>query len=134
MNSSIDGPLYALVREVISGRIGVLSGQLSRERNRPDRNDALCAEIRESVAQLFVEREALSSIDRAALEKRSASMRGLLQVQKKLSLRSPTFIGDQRMNCTESHSLWYVLIAIGRQDIGMAAYDPKRTSEGCPSL
>jgi hypothetical protein len=69
MNSSINRSLYALAREVISGRIGVLSGQLSRERSRPDRNDALCAEIRESVAQLFLEREALSSIDRAPLEK-----------------------------------------------------------------
>lgn len=44
MNSSIDGPLYALAQEMISGPIRVLSGQLSRERNRTDRNEALCAE------------------------------------------------------------------------------------------
>lgn len=69
MDSSTNRSLYALAREVISRRIGVLSGQLSRERSRPDRNDALCAEIRESVAQLFLEREALSSIDPAPLEK-----------------------------------------------------------------
>lgn len=68
MNSSINRSLYALAREVISGRMAVLSGQLSRERSRPDRDDALCAEIRESMAQLFLEREALSSIDRAPLE------------------------------------------------------------------
>lgn len=60
--------LYELARELISSRMSPLSSQLWRERNRLDRDEALCAHIKEQSAQLFIEREALSSRDRASLE------------------------------------------------------------------
>ena len=69
MTSAINRSLYGLARDVISGRIGMLSGQLWCERGRSDREDSRSAEIQEQVTRLFLEREALSCLDRSLLEK-----------------------------------------------------------------
>jgi hypothetical protein len=68
MTQPSNGELYELVRELITGRMALLSSQLWYERSKPTPDGALCAEIREKSTRLFVERESLSARDRASLE------------------------------------------------------------------
>lgn len=63
-----NGVLYELARDLISGHMALLSSQLWQERDKPDRNDALCGAIQAQSTRLFIERDSLSSSDRATLE------------------------------------------------------------------
>lgn len=68
MEHQAEATLYELARDLISGRMALLSNQLWRERSKPDRDDALCSKIQEQSAQLFLERDSLSTLDQASLE------------------------------------------------------------------
>lgn len=68
MHRQSEGALYSLARDIITEQMSLLSSQLWRERNKADRDDALCLKIQAQNTQLFLERDSLCSTDRAALE------------------------------------------------------------------
>lgn len=67
MSQQSDAVLYELARDLISGHMALLSGQLWQERSKDDHDDALCAQIQSQNTRLFLERESLSCSDRASL-------------------------------------------------------------------
>lgn len=61
------GVLYELARELIGGRMSIISAELGRERARNPIDDACISRLKSASTALFLERENLRSDDLAAV-------------------------------------------------------------------